>query len=311
MDLLGVIGDGMRIDWEWWLIAGWIDFRSGKSVRSNKLGGLGSGVCDCRSRLLACPDLKGIISILLANFGLVLAQASDREPWDHAEAKKMVAKVLEVEKAGKLPWNRIPWRIHVENAVKEARETGKPLFVFFYVPQGGPPTEPCGLEGRLLRVHGLSDSKVVDLVKAQCVPVKIQLVKGQDCPVEWAALKKWATAYKFSNGRGFTGCSVVSSDLAIEYGNSGSARLSEMLESPAFDAKAILAMLVRAMDRVNEERSIRVQRRISDEERELEIARFRKGVTRAVQSEGRRKLPPEGYSLEQALELYRMAGIED
>ena len=84
-----------------------------------------------------------------------------------------------------------------------------------------------------------------------------------------------------------------------------------MLESPAFDPKEVLAMLVRAMDRVNEERSIRVQRSISDDERQTEIKRFRKGVTRVVQSEGRRKLPPEGYSLEQALELYRMAGIAD
>ena len=280
-----------------------------KSVQDNKLGELGSGVCDCGSRLLGCVALKGIIPILLANFGLLLPPASAREPWDHAKAKKMVAKVLEVEKGGKLPWNRIPWRIHVENAVKEAKGTGKPLFVFFYVPQKGPPREPCGLEGRLLRAHGLSDSKVIELVKAHCVPVKIQLKKGQDYPIEWPALKKWATAYKFTNGRGFTGCSVVSPDLAIEYGNSGSARISEMLESPAFDPKEVLAMLARAMDRVNEERSIRVQRSISDDERKLEIVRFRKGVTRVVQSEGRRKLPPEGYSLEQALELYRMAGI--
>ena len=63
------------------------------------------------------------------------------------------------------------------------------------------------------------------------------------------------------------------------------------------------------MARVNEERSLRVQRGISDDERKLEIERFRQGVTRAVQSESRRKFPPQGYSLEQALELYRMAGI--
>ncbi|MDP7106708.1 MAG: hypothetical protein QGH41_06495, partial [Roseibacillus sp.] len=118
--------------------------------------------------------MKGIIPILLANFGLLLPLVSAREPWDHGEAKKMVSKVLEVEKAGKLPWNRIPWRIHVANAVKEARSTGKPLFVFFYVLQEGPPKESCGLEGRLLRTHVLSDSKVIGVIKAHCVPVKIQ-----------------------------------------------------------------------------------------------------------------------------------------
>ncbi len=259
--------------------------------------------------MLGYLTLKGIIPILLANFGLLLPLVLAREPWDQAEAKKMVSKVLEVEEAGKLSWNRIPWRIHVANAVKEARTTGKPLFVFFYMPQKGPPQEPCGLEGRLLRAHALSDSKIIGVIKGHCVPVKIQLKKGQEYPIDWPALKKWATAYKFSNGRGFTGCSVVSSDLAVEFGNSGFARISEMLESRAFDPKEFHAMLVRAMARVNEERSLRVQRGISDDERKLEIERFRQGVTRAVQSESRRQFPPQGYSLEQALELYRMAGI--
>ena len=59
---------------------------------------------------------------------------------------------------------------------------------------------------------------------------------------------------------------------------------------------------------MTEERSLRVQRGISAAERKIEIGRFRKGVTRAVQSESRSKLPPRGYSLEQALELYKMAG---
>ena len=259
--------------------------------------------------MLGYLALKGITPILLANFGLLLPSVLAREPWDQAEAKKMVSKVLEVEKAGKRPWNRISWRIHVANAVKEARSADKPLFVFFYVPQEGPPQELCGLEGRLLRAHVLSDSKVMGVIKEACVPVKIQLKKGQEYPIDWPALKKWATAYKFSNGRGFTGCSVVSSDLAVEYGNSGFARISEMLNSRAFDPKEFHGMLARAMDRVNEERSLRVQRGVSDDERKLEIERFRLGVTRAVQSESRRKFPPVGYSLEQALELYRMAGI--
>ena len=55
-------------------------------------------------------------------------------------------------------------------------------------------------------------------------------------------------------------------------------------------------------------RSLRVQRRISDFERKAELRRFRQGITRAVRSESRRRLPPRGYSLEQALELYRMVG---
>jgi len=254
--------------------------------------------------------MKAALLVLLVIAGPACFPLMASEKWDQGNAKSMVAKVLEVEKAGALPWNRIPWRIQAQSALEEARATGKPLFIFFFVPQAGPPTEPCGLEGRLLRTHALSDPKIIEMVKARCVPMKIRLKKGEDYPVDWPALKHWATAFKFSNQRGFAGCSVVSSDLTIEFGNSGSARIFELLSSPAFDPEEVLGMLKRAMERVNEERSILVQRGISNEEREAEILRFRKGVTRAVRSEGRRRLPPGGYSLEQALELYRMAGVE-
>ena len=253
--------------------------------------------------------MMGTHCMLLAALVLCLTHdAAAREPWDQARAKEMVTRVLEVEKDGKLPWNAIPWRIHAANAMKEAQSTGKPLFVFFFVPQAGPPREACGLEGRLLRTYSLADAKVVGLVKAHCVPVKVPLKKGQDFPLDWPALRKWATAFRFSNGRGFTGCSLVSSDLAVEYGNSGSARISEILEAPAFSPGQVHGMLVRGMERLTEERSLRVERRISDFERQREVSRFRTGVTRAVQMESKRKLPPSGYSLEQALELYRMAG---
>ena len=254
--------------------------------------------------------MKFALLLLLAIAGAPGLPLLAGEKWDQDKAKSMIAKVLEVEKAGGLPWNRIPWRIQAQSALQESRSTGKPLFIFFFVPQSGPPTEPCGLEGRLLRTHVLSEPKIIEMVKARCIPMKIRLEKGEDYPVDWPALKHWATAFKFSNERGFAGCSVISSDLAIEFGNSGSARIYELLSSPAFDSEAILGMLKRAMERVNEERSILVQRGISNEERRAEILRFRKGVTRAVRSEGRRNLPPAGYSLEQALELYRVAGVE-
>lgn len=231
--------------------------------------------------------------------------------WDQGKAKKMMATVLEVERGKKQPWNRIPWRANLLNAVSESSQTGKPLFVFFFVERDGPLEERCCPEGRLLRTHTLSDLTVLALIKSNYIPVKLKLEEGKDFPVTWPALSKWATAYKFSNARGFTGCSVVSADLQIEYGNSGSAKLSEVLTSPAFDPKRFAAMLERAASRVLEERSLMAQRRISDFERKMELLRFRKGVTRVVESEGRRELPLRGYSLEQALELYRMVGAHN
>lgn len=259
--------------------------------------------------MIGSSNLKRTVLSLALTCSVAITAAA-RESWDQAKAKTMVAKVLEVEKSKKRPWNQIRWRANLASAVQEASQSKKPLFVFFYVERAGPPLEPCGLEGRLLRTHALSDTKVAYLVNTKCVPVKIPLKtgKGQKFPVDWPALKKWAGAFKFSNARGFTGCSVVSYDHAIEYGNSGSAKLSEILDTPAFQSKKVQDMLERALSRVTEERSLVVQRRIREVERKREIKNFRLGVTRAVQSESRSKLPPRGYSLEQALELYQMAG---
>ena len=67
-------------------------------------------------------------------------------------------------------------------------------------------------------------------------------------------------------------------------------------------------MMERSASRLTEERSLRVQRGVTEYERKVELYRFRKGVTRAVQRESRSQLPPKGYSLEQALELYQIAG---
>ena len=113
-------------------------------------------------------------------------------------------------------------------------------------------------------------------------------------------------AYKFADGKGFTGCSVVSSDLEIEYANTGSARIWEMFESTAYDAGRFAEMLERASARLSEERSLKAQSRISALERKVEVHRFRQGIQRAVKSEGTLRLPPKGFSLELALELFEM-----
>ena len=134
--------------------------------------------------------MKRILVVLLSYAGLLFSPVLAGEAWDQARAKELVAEVLEVEKSGTRPWNGIPWRVHAENAIRESKATGKPLLVFFYVAQAGPPREPCGLEGRLMRTFSLSDSKVIELIKSQCVPVKIQLREGQDYPLNWPALKK-------------------------------------------------------------------------------------------------------------------------
>ena len=126
---------------------------------------------------------------LLAMFCGVQRAAAAEGVWDQNKAKKMMARVLEVERGKKRPWNLIPWRADVSNAVSEAQQTGKPLFVFFFVERDGPPLERCCPEGRLLRTYSLSDSTVLDLIKSHYIPVKIKLEQGKEFPVNWPALK--------------------------------------------------------------------------------------------------------------------------
>lgn len=156
----------------------------------------------------------------------------------------------------------------------------------------------------MLRAVALSDKEVQKLVAENYVPLKLGFNKLEGFPVDWPALRSWATAYKYSDGRCFTGCSVVSPDLEIEYGNTGSAMVWELFESTAYDGGKFRVMLREALARGREERILRTQAGVSEGERRIEIRRFRKGVKRVVSSHGRFQLPPDGFSLEAALELF-------
>ena len=253
--------------------------------------------------------LKGAILAVSALAVLVSGPVRAQEPeWDQLGARKTVALVLEMEKGGKRPWNLIPWRKSLSDAAAEARSTGKPIFLFYFTKQAGPPLEPCCPPGRLIRALSLSNSTVLSAIKRNFIPVKLALEDGQPFPLNWPALQKTATAFAFSNNRGFAGCSVISTDLEVEYGNTGSTRIWELFDSTGYDPKKFASMLERAASRNLEERALKAQRGISTLERRGEIFRFRQGVTRAVRTEGRLRLPPRGFSLEQALELFELAG---
>jgi hypothetical protein len=65
------------------------------------------------------------------------------EPWDQAEARRRVERVLAVERQGQ-PWDAIPWETDPARATQRARESGRPLFVFFFLKKDtGPTTAPC------------------------------------------------------------------------------------------------------------------------------------------------------------------------
>ncbi len=76
--------------------------------------------------MLGCRELKKISLAVLGFLALSLLDAAAAErKWDQARAKKMVAKVLEVEKRKNRPWNRVPWQTNVSNAEPQSNKTVK------------------------------------------------------------------------------------------------------------------------------------------------------------------------------------------
>jgi len=260
-------------------------------------------VVRCRPVRMGLAGALGGILMLSAAIG-----ADEERVWNQRRAKKIVTLMLELEKTGKRPWNEIRWRTDPAKAIADSKRLGQPLLVFFHVEHEGPPVEACCPGGRLMRAIALSDPKVQSLVKRHFIPLKVAFRDEAGFPLDWPALGGWATAHKFSNGKGFAGCSVVSTDLQLEYGSTGSAKIWELFDSTAYDADRFAAMLERAVARHTEERALWAQRRISLAEKRAEVDRFRDGIRTAVKAESRLRLPPSGFSLEQAMELFELAG---
>lgn len=163
-----------------------------------------------------------------------------------------------------------------------------------------------------MRAVALSDARVQAAVDKDFVPVKITIKPGTaEFPLVWPAMTGWRIAYGVLGGRdnqGFTGCSVVSPDLRIEFANTGSAMIWEMFDSPAYDPEKFLAMLARAKQRSDRDRQIATDSSLRSAERSRQQRRHRDSVTRQVRDEGRMRLPPRGFTREHAEELFRMSG---
>ncbi len=79
------------------------------------------------------------LGLVLVWGGLAKGQEGD---WSLEKVREKAKKVLKVEHEGQ-PWNRIAWWTDPALAEAHARKTGKPIFVFLYVDEGGPAPEPC------------------------------------------------------------------------------------------------------------------------------------------------------------------------
>ena len=237
-----------------------------------------------------------------------LGAAPKERVWDQEVAKAKIAKVLEVEGTRKQPWNTIPWHSDPKAAVAEARGSRKPLLVFMFSKEAGPPLEPCCPPGRLIRALSLSDSEVQKKIIGSFVPLKLIYTEGKGFGVKWLVLNGWETKFQFAAGDGCAGCAILNADLNMEFANSGSALVGELFESVAYDPKKFSTMLSRGYQRWKEDGIMGREGGLSMRERQQEVDRYRRGVVFEVEKEGEMRLPPIGYSLAKAMELFRMAG---
>ena len=67
-------------------------------------------------------------------------------------------------------------------------------------------------------------------------------------------------------------------------------------------------MVDRSVERYEHEKSIRADEKLDDAAKEDQIAAYRKETSRAIAREGRFHLPPWGFSIEGAKDLFRMTG---
>ena len=163
-----------------------------------------------------------------------------------------------------------------------------------------------------MRAVALSDATVQAKLTASFVPLKVTIPYGTEkFPLDWPAMKQWTDTYQRMGGKkveGITGCVVVGPDLKAEYGNTGSAFVWELFDSIAYDEKKFAAMLDRSLERFGREQMVRQDKDLSVKERDRKLTALRTEFQRAIGNESRFRLPPKGFTIEGAKELFRISG---
>jgi hypothetical protein len=160
-----------------------------------------------------------------------------------------------------------------------------------------------------MRAVALSDKSAQEKIAKHFVPLKLAIQpRSPEFPLDWQALAGWRFAYKLGKGEGFTGCTIVSPDLEIEYASTGSAMVWEMFDSIAYDAQKFNAMLDRGDQRAAIERAIFANKKLNAWEKQRQLASVRVEFKEAMSKEGRFQLPPKGFTIEDAMDLFRLSG---
>ena len=163
-----------------------------------------------------------------------------------------------------------------------------------------------------MRAVSLSNKTVQAKIVQSFVPLKVDILPGtKTFPFDWPAMQQWRTSYRLMGGekcQGITACTVVTPDLKVQYDNTGSAFVWEMFDSIAYDAEKFAAMLDRASERWEQEKKIRSDNTLNEQQRSQKLSSFRREVARELGREGRFHLPPPGFTIEGAKELFRLSG---
>ena len=163
-----------------------------------------------------------------------------------------------------------------------------------------------------MRAVALADGTVQDKVGKSFIPLKVMIAHGtKEFPLDWPAMRQWSAVYRKMGGEkceGITACAVVSPDLKVELGNTGSAFVWELFDSIAYDAKKFAAMLDRSGERWARQKGILADKGLSEKDREGKLASFHAEIRRAIEAEGQFQLPPKGFTISNALELFELSG---
>lgn len=163
-----------------------------------------------------------------------------------------------------------------------------------------------------MRAVALSDKMVQEKIRKSFIPLKVAILPGTETfPLDWPAMQGWRIAYRLMGGskcEGITGCAVISPDLEVEFGNTGSAFVWEMFDSTAYDPEKFTAMLDHALKRFAREQEIASNRVLPQSVREWQLAHYRRQVSREIRREGRFRLPPQGFTVDGAIELFELSG---
>ncbi|MBI1270791.1 hypothetical protein GC174_10195 [bacterium] len=163
-----------------------------------------------------------------------------------------------------------------------------------------------------MRTVSLSNDAVQKRIEESFIPLKVSIEPGsKSFPLDWPAMRSWRFAYALMGGpsvKGITGCSVITPDRKIQLGHTGSAFVWEMFDSVAYDANRFSAMLDNSLECYRDYEQIKTDPSINEFKRKRRLARFSREVKSAADRNNRFHLPPQGFSAQNAIELFKLSG---